>query len=240
MFDVTVNGGVLQLRRARTRWLSTGWSGGFQQADAAYNLTVPDGWDRSDVGHYVEGRREAAGFDEPGPALLTGVDLAHARGARSGPVAVVATVGLSNPAGLPMAPSGGPPAADIADGAGPGTVNLLVGTTRALDDGALATLLAVAVEARTATLRAETGFPGTTTDATVAGCDPAGEAAPFAGSATPVGAAARACVREAVTASLRSRYAERELPESVQDAAYGVRTDRTAEVFTPSAADRDG
>ncbi len=240
MFDIAVSDGVLQLRRAGTRWLSTGWAGGFERADAAYNLTVPDGWDRTDVGRYIEDRRTAAGFDEPGPALLTGVDLAHARGARSGPVEAVATVGLSNPAALPMDPAGGAPAADVADEAGPGTVNVVVGTTRALDDGALATLLAVAVEARAATLLAETGFPGTTTDATIVGGDPAGEPAPFAGSATAVGAAARACVREAVGASLRSRYADRPRPGSVRDADSGVRTERIAEVFTPAVAPRDG
>lgn len=238
MFESAVSEDVLQLRRPGTRWLATGWAGGYQRADATYNLTVPDGWDRTDLGHYVEARREAAGFDEPGPALLTGVDLAHARGARSGPVAVVATVGLSNPAALPMDPAGGPAATDVADEAGPGTVNLVVGTTRALDDGALATLLAVAVEARAATLLAETGFPGTTTDAAVVGCDPSGESATFAGSATPVGAAARASVREAVRASLRSRYPDQGFPDTVGDAEHGVRTDRTAEVFTPSAGSR--
>ncbi|MFC4550400.1 adenosylcobinamide amidohydrolase, partial [Halorussus sp. GCM10023401] len=115
----------------------------------------------------------------------------------------------------------------------PGTVNVVVGTTRALDNAGLATLLSVAVEAKTATLLAETGFPGTTTDAVVAACDPAGEPATFAGSGTSVGAAARACVRDALRESLRSRYAETALPESVEAAEYGVTTDRTAETFEP-------
>jgi adenosylcobinamide hydrolase len=125
-------------------------------------------------------------------------------------------------------PSGGGP-----DASDPpvGTVNLLVATTRALADGTLATLLGTAVEAKTATLLAETGFTGTTSDAVVVGADPSGERAPFAGSATPVGAATRACVREALRASLASRYADRELPGSVADAEYGVSTDRRATVF---------
>ncbi|MFC6730666.1 hypothetical protein ACFQDG_18600, partial [Natronoarchaeum mannanilyticum] len=44
------------------------------------------------------------------------------------------------------------------------------------------------------------------------------------------------CVRDAVLASLRSRYADRELPASVADAEYGVATTRSAEVFEPAAA----
>jgi adenosylcobinamide hydrolase len=128
---------------------------------------------------------------------------------------------------------------DALSGGEVGTVNLLVGTSRGLDRGALATLLATAVEAKTATLQSLTGFTGTTSDAVVVGCDSAGEAAPFAGSGTAVGAATRACVREAVRASLRSRYADREVPDSVSDAEHGVRTDGRGTVFEPRRVDRD-
>ncbi|MFB6096544.1 MAG: adenosylcobinamide amidohydrolase, partial [Haloferacaceae archaeon] len=111
-----------------------------------------------------------------------------------------------------------------------GTINVFVGTDRALAPGALANLLTVAAEAKTATLLAATGFTGTTTDAVVAGCDPDGEPAAFSGSATPVGRAARACVRDALLASLDSRYEGDDFPGSVADAAYGVVTDVAAEV----------
>jgi adenosylcobinamide hydrolase len=120
-----------------------------------------------------------------------------------------------------------------AEGAHVGTVNVLVGTTRTLDDGALANLLAVAVEAKAATLLAETGFPGTTSDAAVVGCRPDDDPEPFSGSATPVGSATRACVRDAVRSSLRSRYADRPVPDSVADADHGVVTTRETEVFEP-------
>lgn len=263
MFDATVNAGVLRVLERDARWLSTGWAGGLHEADAAYNVSVPAGWDRMDLDACVEERRESAGFDNPGPALLTGVDLAHLRGARSGPVVVYATAGLSNPAALPVEDgrpsprrdidaSGDPPTgaldespADVSGGSsgdapdetspGPpvGTVNLVAGTTRSLDDAALANLLAVVVEAKTATLLAETGFPGTTTDAAIVATSPDGEPATFAGSATPVGASTRACVREAVRASLTSRYADRKLPTSVDAAKYGTATTRRAEVFSP-------
>jgi adenosylcobinamide hydrolase len=241
MFDATVAAGVLQLRHPGTRWLSTGADGGFAVADAAYNVSVPDGWGHEDLPTYVAGRRERAGFDGDGPALLTGVELQHARGARLEPVEVYATAGVSNPAGLPMTPAGAedaPGHAGAGDGpdgpdADAGTVNLFVGTPRALDDAALANLVAVVAEAKAAALLDRVGVTGTTTDAVVVGTDPHGEPAAFSGSATQVGDAARACVREAVTASFESRYADREVPASVADAEHGVVTDRRAEVFEP-------
>jgi len=234
MFESTVREDVLCVRREGTRWLSSGWNGGVRSTDAAYNVSVPDGWERTDLDAYVAARRRRAGFDAPGPALLTGVDLGHARGARRGPVEAVATAGLSNPAALPVPPDGSTTSGESEAGGSrvdAGTVNLIVGTTRSLDDGALANLLAVVAEAKAATLLAVTGFPGTTTDAAIVACDPSGDPADFTGSATPVGAAARACVRDALRASLRSRYPDGEFPASVDDAEYGVSTDRRAAVF---------
>jgi adenosylcobinamide hydrolase len=233
MFESARRDGVLRLERPGTRWLSTGWDGGLLDAEAAFNVTVPEGWDRQDLDAYVDERLDGVGFDRPrnAPVLLTGVAQRHARGASVGPVTVVATVGLSNPAALPMAPAGGrlPRERDLV----PGTVNVFVGTERALDDAALANLVTVATEAKTAKLLDAVGFPGTTTDAVVAACDPDGEPAGFSGSATRVGAAARACVREAVAASFEARYDEDDPPESVDAARHGVSTDVEAAVFDP-------
>ncbi|WP_267162680.1 adenosylcobinamide amidohydrolase [Halovenus salina] len=224
MFEATVRAEVLQLARDGTRWLSSGYDGGITEADAAYNISVPEGWGRTDLDEYVSKRRKRAEFTEVGPALLTGVDLDHARGARHGPVVVYATAGISNPAALPVDSSATDVSGEETPETPPGTVNLIVGTTRALGDGALANLLAVVAEAKSATLVAEAGFPGTTTDAVVVATDPDGEPAEYTGSATEVGSAARACTRSAVLASLRSRYPDRDYPERVEDAAYGVRT----------------
>lgn len=234
MFEATVSEGVLGVFRDGTRWLSSGWDGGLIEGSAAYNVSVPDGWGHTDLESYVTERRRRAGFDREGPTLLTGVSLDHARGARQGPVEVYATAGISNPGALPLDPDAadGRPR-EPADSDTTGTVNLVVGCERALGDGALANLLAVVVEAKAATLLAETGFPGTTTDAAVVGCDPGGEPAEFTGSATEVGAAARACTRDAVLASLRSRHPDRDYPESVADAEHGVRTTVRPDVFVP-------
>jgi adenosylcobinamide hydrolase len=260
LVETTVHEGVLRVRRPGTQWLSSGWDGGFRVANAAYNCSVPTGFSRTDLDAYVLERRRDANFTEPGPALLTGLSLSHACGARSDSVAVIATAGLSNPAALPIpsdigtenddfdaieaAGSGDRRRSTDTDSGGKdtatddfsptGTVNLMVVTDRALDDAGLTTLLASSVEAKTATLLGLTGFSGTTSDAVVVGCDPSGERAGFAGSATPAGAAARACVRDAVIESLRSRYSKEDLPQSVDEAEYGVRTTRSTEPFYPS------
>lgn len=231
-----VNEGVLRARRPGTRWLATGPDGGFSRAPAAYNVTVPEGFDRTDLPAYARERRRAAGFSGVGPTMLTGVAQRHARGARAGPVECVATAGLSNPAAFVTGEEGpvsGRPD-DVSTG-GPeyGTVNLVVATPCALEQGVLATLLATAVEAKTATLQDVVGFTGTTSDAVVVGADPNGDRAHFAGSATEVGAATRVCVRAAVEASLAARYADESPPSSVEAADHGIRTDGDPDLFVP-------
>jgi adenosylcobinamide hydrolase len=257
MFHYARTDDRLTLRREGTRWLSNGFDGGYREADAAHNLTVPEGFDRTDLAAYAA---ERLGTRPPGPTLLTGVEQRHARGARSGPVEVVATAGLSNPAILRVdgdgeshgrgttqrdgdrredripPETGGDEQPEGKRGYRPGTVNLFVGTTRALDDGALAALLATAVEAKTATLLAVASATGTTSDAIVVGCDPGGEGSRFAGSATAVGRAARACVRDAVLGSLDARYdgvAGPGGPPEPADARYGVVTDGETTAFEP-------
>lgn len=230
MFETAVSDGVLQARAPGARWLLTGWNGGYADSDAVYNVTVPDGWDRTDLQAYAAERRTAAGFDTPGPALLTGVEMRHAAGAEIDGVRAVATAGLSNPAALPLDPDGRD-TADLEAHPDPGTINLLVGTDRALADGTLATLLATVVEAKTATVQSMTGFTGTTSDAVAVGTDPAGAPAEFAGSATAVGDAARSAVRRAVRDSLASR--ETPPPESVSQADSGSITNREADAFDP-------
>lgn len=243
MYEPTVRDEVLRVDASGARWLRTGPGGGFEAADAAFNLTVPKGFERTDLDAYVGERLASAGFDDSGdelvgPALLTGVSMDHARGARAGDVVAFATAGLSNPAALPVETTGEPARSGVALGANDaerprwdGTVNLLVGTTRSLSEGALAELLGTVVEAKAATLLQAAGVPGTTSDAVAVATDPDGESAAFCGSATPVGDAARACVREAVLASLASRYPDGGFPNGPTDAEHGTATTRRADVF---------
>jgi len=243
MFEVTIRNELAQFRRADTRWLSTGWNGGERQADVAYNISVPEGWERTDIDAYIDERLVAGNFDESGPALLTGVDMGHLRGARLGPAVAYATAGVSNPAALPMEPVPSetnteiPAAAtdrqDVHNGQGNGTVNLIVGVDRQLSPAGRANLLTVVAEAKAATLLGRVGIPGTTTDAVIVGNSPDGESVQFTGSATPVGDAVRACVRDALSASLASRYEDEPMPQSLEEAEYGVTTDQQAEVFSP-------
>lgn len=237
MFEPTVRDGVCRCRRAGARWLVTGWDGGFRETDAVYNITVPDGFDRTDLAAFRDERRRAVGFEEAGPALLTGVSMTHARCATDGPVTALATAGVSNPAALPMDDDGDGPQGERS-GTGPewrpGTVNVVVGADRSLAGGTLAELLATCVEAKASTLTDLVGVPGTTSDAMAVGCVPDRERAEFAGSATDVGSRARACVRDAVRASFASRYGESAPPESVADAEYGVVTEREPDVWQPA------
>jgi len=223
IFESRVQSNVLQVRSPTTDWLSTGFDGGHHQADVAYNITVPAGWTETEITEYVDRRKADAGFDTAGPALLTGVDQRHARRAVFDPVEVIVTAGVSNPATLPPG-SASETTADTATPFQPGTINIISGTTRALPDGALANLVAVVTEAKTATLLRLTGFSGTTSDAVIVGTDQTGEQAQFSGSSTPVGRAARGCVRDALTAALESRYETDAMPKSVDDADYGSAT----------------
>ena len=233
MFEAERRAGVCRLASPGARWLVTGPDGGYRRADAAYNVSVPEGFDREDPATYATERRREAGFGAPGPGLLTGVEMRHARGARADGVCVVATAGLSNPVALAGSEAAGGDGADAGlpgagPGTGPGTVNLLVGTNRALADGTLATLLATVVETKAATLQAATGFTGTTTDAVAVGCDPAGDHAPFAGSATAVGRATRACVRRAIEAAVEARGS---VPDTVAGAEHGAVPAAAPDVF---------
>lgn len=237
MFECREADGVLQVRRPGTRWLSTGWNGGFHEAPAAYNVTVPEGWAETDLEAYSTERRTGAGFETPGPTLFTGVEQDHARVATAEPVTAVATVGLSNPAPLPIDETPDQPRdpqPESGEDTPPGTVNLIVGTPKQLDDAALANLVSVVAEAKAATLLGKTPFPGTTTDAIIVGSDPSGEPCEFTGSATEIGEAARICVREAILASFVSRYPEGEVPETVAAAAYGRVPSTTATVSRPA------
>jgi adenosylcobinamide hydrolase len=245
--EATVRDGVCRLVRPGARWLSTGARGGLAEADAAYNVTVPDDWPRTDLRRYAARRidraalptpaadADADGDDHPqgaGPVLFTGVAQRHARRARLDGVEAVVTAGLSNPARLPVPAAAdgaadGAPTDDGAGRAGPGTVNVVLATDRALAPGALANLVAVAAETKAATLLALAGVPGTTTDAVAVAADPAGEPARFSGSATAVGSAARVCVRDALAAALAARGGTVADPDD-----GGVVEDRRAAVST--------
>jgi adenosylcobinamide hydrolase len=202
-------------------------------ADAAHNLTVPKGFDRTDLSAHVA---ERLGSVPEGPALLTGVQQANARGARNGAVEVVATAGLSNPAVLPVGENSDADASDRPTtdrGFEPGTVNIFVCSPKPLTDGGLGGLLATAVEAKTATLSALAGCTGTTSDAIAVGCPDEDGGASFAGSATTMGNATRVCVREAIHGALAAHYDGIENIPDPTDTPHGIVTTGSTTPFRP-------
>ncbi len=229
MFEYDRTDDRLTLIRRGTRWLSNGVGDGYASAHAAHNLTVPEGFDRTDLATYAA---ERLGKTPTGPTLLTRVRQTYARGARYGPIEAVATAGMSNPAMLPIpGRSAEASSVDSEEGFEPGTVNVFVGTTRSLPNGGLVGLLATAVEAKTATLLELAGCTGTTSDAVAVGCATGGELATFAGSGTKIGNATRVCVRDAVVAALEARYGGS--PPSPEEATYGIETTGKGALFRP-------
>ena len=236
MFEYERTDQRLTLRRPGTRWLSNGFDGGYATAPVAHNLTVPEGFERTDLAAYAA---ERLGSVPGGPTLLTGVRQTNARGARYGPVEAVVTAGLSNPALLPAGDACR--SADDRDDADadalpddafrPGTVNLLVGSSEPLSDGGLAGLLATVVEAKAAVLLDGADCTGTTSDAVAVGCPSAETGAAFAGSATAVGNAARVCVRDALGAALSARYDDG--PPDPHGAEHATVTSGEATLFRP-------
>ncbi len=218
--------GVAQLRAPGYRWVSTGHPGGSGIADAVYNITVPEGFADTELQPFIDSRRHDAGFDIEGFALLTGVDMRHARVAQSEETTVIATAGVSNPALLPPPGTAVPVSADRRLD---GTVNLLVAVDVPLTDAALYNLIAVVAEAKAATLLSLTDAPGTSSDAVIVGAVSGPSALRFSGSVTPVGAAVRACVRDAIAASLHARYGDAPVP-TADDAAHGSSTITRPEV----------
>ena len=59
-FDAVVQEEVLQVASPAVRWLSTGYNGGYRDAPAVYNVTVPTDWDRTDLDTYARERRRTA------------------------------------------------------------------------------------------------------------------------------------------------------------------------------------
>lgn len=206
--EVIRRGSVCAIENAGGRWLHTGWNGGRYDRSRAYSVSVGADWNPNDIGHDIARRLESEGFDRPGPTLITGVEATHARIAAADSITVFATAGLSNPATLPV--PGQPESGKVpsADPGHPGTVNVAVWTDRALAAGARANAIAMVAEAKAATLLETVGVPGTSTDAVLVGDRNGGEPVTYCGSGTEIGHSIRVCVRDAILASVRSRYGE--------------------------------
>jgi len=245
---------ALRLRRPETRWLSTGW-GGRLRADAAYNVSVPEGFDRTDLGAYRDDERLArAGFksEEDPPTLFT----RRFDGPR---VRRTSRIGRRVRDRRAVEPG------DVADGSdgsdrSDGRCWRLGARRRGVDRGtAPATRYGQPGSRNDAAARRRRGGEPRRGRGRGEGRDVARDGgragdderrggrrrrpdrgAAFSGSATPVGAAARVCVRDAVRASLRSRYPDGDLPGPAADAEHGVVADeRTSGGFRAMTTDNN-
>ena len=204
-------GALLATLPAPHRCLSSAvLGGGLVTARHWLNLQVPHDYARTDpAAHLVEVAR-AHGLD---PAevvgMLTAADVGAALDREHGPARAVATVGI----GQPLAAAGRRPRAV----APVGTINVLVRVDAPLDDGALVAAVQTATEAKAQAL-ADAGIhalnhrgpaTGTATDAVCVAAPPGG-GVPFAGPATPVGAAIAQAVHDAVLAGARVRRCARD------------------------------
>ena len=70
IFEPTVEANVCQLHTKGMDWLSTGFDGGVQRAEAAYNITVPEGWTETDLRGYTNRRLTEAGVENAVTAVL--------------------------------------------------------------------------------------------------------------------------------------------------------------------------
>lgn len=203
---------VVDLGGSRRCLSSAVLGGGLRIATHWLNLQVPPGYARLDPHAHLAAEARARGLDPAAVVgMLTAADIDAAEAARRAPATVHATVGV----GQPLAAAG----RLLRTVARVGTINLLVSVDAPLSDAALAGAIQTATEAKTQAL-ADAGITacnhpgfatGTATDSLCVAALPGGTV-PFAGPATPVGAAIAAAVHGAVlagaSASRRARPRE--------------------------------
>jgi iron complex transport system ATP-binding protein len=185
---------------------SAAWGGGLRQADWIAAFSVARDWSPVDATAEIAHMLAEAGLDaQAGVGLVTAVDVAGYRRqestAQGWMVEVIATVGIGN------AVAAGLSAPVLLAAAG--TINLIVLIYGRLSAAALVGAVQTATEAKAAALNeagvcTAEGWPasGTSTDTVTVACLREAPESPYAGPATPVGAAIGRAVRASVAAAL--------------------------------------
>jgi adenosylcobinamide amidohydrolase len=165
---------VVRLTAGARGIASTVLGGGIGPLAWVVNAHVRDDYARLDPDRHLAELAAAAGLAGRGAGMLTAADVRRFQRAEDGGVEVVATVGLTDPV---LAA-----AADPAEVARAGTINLIVGVPAALSDAALVNVVATATEAKVQAL-VEGGWPatGTPSDAICVVALDAGPVEPFGG-----------------------------------------------------------
>jgi adenosylcobinamide hydrolase len=178
--------------RGSFRAASTGINGGIRSVSTLFNHTVPKDWADNDPGRELEHIAAAAGTGPDFFGLLTAVPMDNLCVLQFDFVTVFITAGIRE---------------ESPDG--PGTINIIVYSSRGLTDSALLEAVMVATEAKSEALlgmgRTVTGTP---TDAVIAACNTASETKDtYAGRITDTGSRIRAAVLQGIPHAL-TRYEE--------------------------------
>jgi adenosylcobinamide amidohydrolase len=148
--------------------------GGLGPRDWVVNAQVPGGYSRVDLDAHSAQIAAGSGLTGSGVGMFTAVDVRHFHPVEIDGAAVVATVGVTEPAWAAA------PSTDIHRAVG--TINVVARLPVRIADGGLVNLVATITEAKCQAL-AERGVPGTGTpsDAVTVLCPLDGEPAPFGG-----------------------------------------------------------
>lgn len=188
---------VWRLARPLLAISSAPLGGGLGLRSWTINLTVRDGYTRTDPDAHLADVAAGLGLAGTGVGFLTAVDVRTVVHRADRGVRVSATTGIG---GYPTwAAAAGEPAAEFA----PGTINVVAFLPVRLSDAALVNAVATVAEAKAQALR-EAGVPGTgtPTDATALLCPPTGPAQRYGGPRSTVGMGLARAVHSAVRARL--------------------------------------
>ncbi|GAA4834368.1 adenosylcobinamide amidohydrolase [Saccharopolyspora rosea] len=169
--------------------------GGIGLRSWVLNATVPRGYDHPDPAGHVAEMAAELGLPGDGVGLLTAVDVRHEVTSVDSGVRVSVTTGVDE-AIWAAAP-------EECAAWRPGTINAVCWSPVRLSEGALVNAIATVAEAKAQAL-VEAGLDGTgtVTDAAVVLCPPDGDAEPYGGPRSRIGAALARAVHAAVAAGL--------------------------------------
>jgi len=170
--------------------LSSGVNGGRRAVNNILNIQVPHDFSHDAPKSYIEGVAASMVLEGDCLALLTAVEMKNVRILSDACVTVFVTAGLTNPSSF-------------------GTINIIVISSEALSEGAIAGTLITATEAKTrALIDKGLQFTGTTSDAIIIAYEQTGEGEPilYGGPATPFGSRVSKLVRAGVKEALKAYY----------------------------------
>jgi adenosylcobinamide hydrolase len=170
--------------------LSSGVDGGRRAVKNILNIQVPYDFSHDDPKSYIEKIAASMGLDRDYFALLTAVEMKNVQILSDVCVTVFVTAGLTNPSSF-------------------GTINIIVISSETLSEGAIATTIITATEAKArALIDKGLQFTGTTSDAVVVAYEKSseGELILYGGPATPFGSRVAKLVRLGVKQALKAHH----------------------------------